>query len=597
MKVVLTGNEAVARGAYEAGAGMATGYPGTPSTVVIEETMRKYAEIYSEWSTNEKVALEVAMGASFAGYRSYAVMKTVGLNVAHDALMSAAQAQTNGGLVLVVSDDAGRISDDCNDCRHYGDSAGVPVLEPSDSQEALEYMKLAFELSERLSLPVIIRLTSITCKTRSTVDIDDTYQYQKAFRKKYKFSYYGVLASTMMIGMADSSNAKVRRFDHDFAQALRTLKEEAADLPVNVLEINGSDIGVITAGVPYGYVKEMLPEASVLKLGLVYPLPERLIRRLADHVNRLYVIEDGHVFLEKEIKSLGFDVIGESLFPKFPESTCFSPELISEKLGSTEVSVHPIQNVPFRLPMNCAGCSHLFVYHILKKHRIEASTDVTCGGIGVFPHIGAFNNAKHMGSSIGMAHGVNVMNQRQGERKYVAVIGDGGFWATGINGMINMVYNSVNSTVIIVDNQCIAMTGGQSLPSGDFGAHYNPENRLSIAEMCRAIGIRDIRTVDAYDLEELEDAVLGAVNSQESSVVIVQKSCLLKIKPDRSVSGHIEQSKCVHCKSCLQLGCLALEIKTTDQGEEIQINENLCVGCKLCAATCKSEAISYECSG
>lgn len=594
MKVYLTGNEAIARGAYEAGAGMASGYPGTPSTAVIEETMKKYAEIYTEWSTNEKVALEVAMGASFAGFRSYAVMKTVGLNVAHDALMSAAQAQTNGGLVLVVSDDAGRISDDCNDCRHYGDSAGVPVLEPSDSQEAKEYMKLAFELSERFSLPVIVRLTSITCKTRSSVEIDEAYRYQRAARKKYKNSYYGVLATTMMIGMKNSRDSRVRRYDHDFAAALHTLKDEAAGLSLNTLELNSEDIGIITAGVPYSYVKEVLPQASVLKLGLVYPLPEGLIRQLADHVNRLYVVEDGHAFLEKEIKSLGFPVLGEDLFPKFPAATSFSPEVLSEKLGSETGRIHapPPREMPFRLPMNCAGCSHLFVYHILKKHHIEASTDVTCGGIGVFPHINAFQNAKHMGSSIGIAHGVNAMTK--GQQKYVAVIGDGGFWATGINGMINMVYNSVNSTVIIVDNQCIAMTGGQSLPSGDFGANYRPENRLNIADMCRAIGIRHVQTVDPYQLEELERAVLDAVASSENSVVIVEKPCLLKFKSVPAEPGHIDQSKCIKCNMCLHIGCLALELKAAEKGKEIRINRDLCVGCRLCAASCRSEAISYD---
>jgi indolepyruvate ferredoxin oxidoreductase alpha subunit len=594
MKVLLTSNEAVARGAYESGAKLASGYPGTPATMVIEETAKQYKEIYCEWSTNEKVALEVAMGASFAGYRSFVVMKTVGLNVAHDALQAAAQAQTNGGLVLVVADDVGRDSDDYNDCRFYGESTGVPILEPSTSQEAKEYMQKAFDISEKYNCPVILRLTSIICKTSSLVEIDENYRYEVITHKPYKLSYYGLVATTMMLGIKNSSNPEVLKYYNDFNKFQKQLAKDSNNLEFNSLELNSKDIGIVTAGASYCYVKEVLPDASVLKLGLIHPLPQELIKKLADHVQKIYVIEDGQNILEKNIKSLGINVIGEQLFPKFPVMTHFTPDVIAKKLLNDGHEHESIADVPFRLPSNCPGCSHLFIYHVLKKHGIKASTDVTCGGLGLFPHVNAFVNAKCMGSSIGLAHGFNVVSKDM--QKYVAVIGDGGFWATGINGLINLVYNGGKSTVIIVDNRCIAMTGGQSLPSGNFGYNYKQENVIDIADMCKAVGIKEINVVDPYNVDELEKTILAAVRSEVNSVVIVRKECLVKFKPQKTGTCYIDQLKCKKCKTCLFIGCFAIEQKMSVEATRTEINPDLCVGCGLCKVVCEKGAIDYASS-
>jgi len=589
MKVILTGNEAIARGAYEAGVRLTSGYPGTPVTGVMESTMKNYKDIYCEWSVNEKVALEVAIGSSFAGYRSLVVMKTVGLNVAHDALMAVAQSKINGGLVLVVADDVGRITDDHNDCRYFGDSAGIPILEPSNSDEAKDYTKLAFEISEQYSLPVIIRVTSVTCKTGSFVNINEYYEYKAITNKKYDCSSYAVLATTAMIGMKNCNDSRLLKYHNDFVGSLKELGKASNSMNINSIEMNSSEIGIITAGVTYCYTKEVMPNASILKLGIINPLPENLIKEFASKVKKIYVIEDGQNVLEKNIKSLGIDVIGEEIFPKFPYMTYFTPDIIEEKLSpETSIRKKPRNDVPFRLPMNCAGCSHTFIYHILQKNKIKASTDVTCGGLGAFPHINAFNNAKNMGSSISIAHGYNMVSEK--EQKYVAVIGDGGFWATGINGLINLVYNAGNSAVIIVENSCIAMTGGQSLPSGEFGTNYNPKNRLDIADTCRALGVKNVKVVDPYEIDNLEKDILEAVDAHDISVVIVKKECLVKFKTQKLGVCNINYDKCIGCKSCLKVGCLALEYKSG----KVLINKDLCVGCKLCMNICKKEAIEYE---
>lgn len=325
VKKMMNGNEAVARGAFEAGLKVASGFPGTPSTEVMEYTQQKYPEIYCEWSTNEKVGLEVAIGASFAGYRSMAIMKTVGLHVAADALGGAAGSQINGGLVLVVGDDVGRTAgDDYNDVRHYGNMFNIPVLEPSDSQDAKDLMVKAFEISEEYSTPVILKITSVICKTSSAVVVDESLTYQVKCREKYPVSFSKVIMTTMMMNAKGSEHPKLTKCFHDFPAHMKRLAIDSNEFDINRLELKGTKIGVITSGTPYYYVKEVLPEASVLKLGLIMPLPEMLIRELAAHVDQLYVIEDGHDIMEKNIKDLGVSVIGKELFPKFPEMMRFT---------------------------------------------------------------------------------------------------------------------------------------------------------------------------------------------------------------------------------------------------------------------------------
>ncbi len=587
---MMNGNEAVARGAFEAGVKVASGYPGTPSTEVMDYTHHRYPDIYCEWSTNEKVALEVAIGASFAGYRSFALMKTVGLNVAADALGGAAGSQINGGLVLVVSDDVGRIAgDDNNDCRHYGNMFNIPVLEPSDSQDAKDFMVRAFEISEEYSTPVILKTTSVTCKTKSRVVIDEDYTYEAKFRHKHPVSFSKVVMTTIMTKAKGSTHPKLTKCFNDFVENINRLARDSNDSDLNKLELNGKKIGVITAGTPYYYVKEVLPEASVLKLGLVMPLPEKMIRKLAEHVEKLYVIEDGHDIMERNIKDLGISVIGKELFPKFPQMMRFTPDIIEEKLVPGAQKRTPQKDVPFRLPISCAGCSHLFISQLLRKHKIKASADVTCGLIGTFPHMESYSIQKCMGASISLAHGYNIA--KENKEIFVAMIGDGGFWATGINGLMNLVFNNGQSTVIIVDNSCLAMTGGQNVASSEFGFNYKPENRLDIAKVCEAIGIKDIVTVDPYEFENLEKAILNAVNAKTNSVVIVKKPCVTKFKLPKETPSFIDQDLCIQCRKCLHIGCLAIERKPGKGSGEIVINKDLCTGCRLCSTVCNMEAI------
>lgn len=588
---MMNGNEAVARGAFEAGVKVAAGFPGTPSTEVMDYTHHRYPEIYCEWSTNEKVALEVAIGASFAGNRSLAIMKTVGLHVAADALGGAAGSQINGGLVLVVGDDVGRIAgDDYNDCRHYGNMFNIPVLEPSDSQEAKDLMVKAFEISEEYSTPVILKITSVICKTTSKVAIDEDYTYQSKFRDKYPISFSKVIMTTIMMKAKGSEHPKLTKCFNDFVANMKRLADDSNDSELNRLELNGKKIGIITAGTPYYYAKEVLPDASFLKLGLVMPLPEKKIRELAEHVEELYVIEDGHDLLEKNIKDLGISVIGKELWPKFPVMTRFTPDVIEEKLVPNAPKRTPLEGVPFRLPVSCAGCSHLFISRVLKKHKIKAAADVTCGLIGCFPHMESYSLQKCMGSSISLAHGYNLA--KDNKENFVAMIGDGGFWSTGINGLTNLIFNNSQSTVIIVDNSCLAMTGGQNVASSEFGFNYKPENRLDIAKMCEAVGVSDITTVDAYEFENLEESILRAVDAKTNSVVIVKKPCVTKFKLPKDTPYSIDQDQCTKCRKCIDIGCLAIESKKAKDGSvEIVINQDICTGCGLCTTACKFEAI------
>lgn len=587
----MNGNEAVARGAFEAGVKIASGFPGTPSTEVMDYTNLRYKDIYCEWSTNEKVALEVAIGASFAGYRSLAIMKTVGLHVAADALGGAAGSQINGGLVLVVGDDVGRIAgDDYNDVRHYGNMFNIPVLEPSDSQEAKDLMVRAFEISEEYSTPVILKITSVICKTTSVVAIDEELPYQAKNREKYPVSFSKVIMTTIMTKAKGSEHPKLTKCFHDFPAEMKRLAEDSNELDINRLELKGKKIGVVTAGTPYYYVKEVLPEASILKVGLVMPLPAQLIHELNDYVDELYVIEDGHDIMEKNIKDLGIAVTGKELFPKFPTMMRFTPDIIEEKLVPNAPKKAPLEGVPFRLPVSCAGCSHLFISRVLKKHKIKAAADVTCGLIGCFPHMESYSLQKCMGSSIALAHGYNMAKDHK--EKFVAMIGDGGFWATGINGLMNLIFNDSQSTVIIVDNSCLAMTGGQHIASSEFGFNYKPENKLDIAKVCEAIGVKDITTVDAYEFEELEESILSAVNANTNSVVIVKKPCITKFKLPKDKPYSIDQDKCTKCRQCIDIGCLAIESKKTADGKfEIVINQDICTGCGLCTTACKFDAI------
>ena len=588
---MMNGNEAVARGAFEAGVKVAAGFPGTPSTEVMDYTNQRYPDIYCEWSTNEKVGLEVAIGASFAGYRSLAIMKTVGLHVAADALGGAAGSQINGGLVLVVGDDVGRIAgDDYNDVRHYGNMFNIPVLEPSDSQEAKDLMVKAFEISEEYSTPVILKITSVICKTSSRVVFDEDYTYEAKCRDKYPVSFSKVIMTTIMTKAKGSEHPKLTKCFHDFPAHMKRLAEDSNEFDMNRLELNDKKIGIITAGTPYYYVKEVLPEASILKLGLVMPLPAKQIKELAEHVDKLYVIEDGHDVLEKNIKDLGFSVIGKELFPKFPEMMRFTPDVLEERLVPGAVKRTPQEGVPFRLPVSCAGCSHLFIAQLLRKHKIKAAADVTCGLIGCFPHMEAYSLQKCMGSSIALAHGYNIA--KDNKENFVAMIGDGGFWATGINGLMNLVFNNSQSTVIIVDNSCLAMTGGQHIASSEFGFNYKPENKLDIAKVCEAIGVKDIVTVDAYEIEDLEKSILNAVNAKTNSVVIVKKPCVTKFKLPKDTPSYIDQDKCTKCRKCIDVGCLAIESKKAEDGSvEIIINEDICTGCRLCSTACQFEAI------
>lgn len=567
MKKLMIANEAVARGAYEAGVSVSSAYPGTPSTE-ISEFLAKYPEVYAEWAPNEKVACEVAIGASVAGARSMCVMKHVGLNVAADPLFTAAYTGVNGGMVLVVADDpAMHSSQNEQDSRLIARSAHVPVLEPSDSAEAKEFMKAAFSLSERYDTPVILRLTTRVAHSQSIVELEER---DEVGLKEYKKD---IKKYVMM-----PANAKGR---HVFVEEREEALKEAANFsPLNRVEYNDKKVGVVTAGGVYQYIKEAT-DYSVLKLGMVYPLPLDTIREFAKNVDKLIVAEELEPFIENQLKANGIPCEGKSIFGLQGE---LSTATVRRKLsGKEENEEEAGENVPSRPPVLCAGCPHRGVFYVLNKLKLKVTGDIGCYTLGAAAPLSAIDTVVCMGASVSMSHG---FDKAFGTAKdTVAVIGDSTFIHSGITGIINSVYNKGSSTVIILDNSITGMTGHQDNPATGKTLKGEPTYQLDLENLVRACGVKNVRIVDAYDLSSVETAIREETAREEVSVIIAKRPCFLILKNGAKPALRIDG--CKNCKMCLKIGCPAIEYV----GGKVRINPTLCVGCGVCKQLCKFGAI------
>lgn len=574
MKKLLIGNEAVARGLYEGGINVVSSYPGTPSTE-ITEFLSKYNDIHSEWAPNEKVAMEVAFGSSLAGARSACAMKHVGLNVAADPLFTLSYTGVTGGLVICVADDpAMHSSQNEQDSRHYAIAAKVPMLEPADSAESYEFAKEAFALSESFDTPVILRMCTRVAHSQSIVDIGER---EDAPIKEYVKNGAKYI---MMPG-----NAKLRHPVVEKRTEALTLYAETCLF--NRVEEGGKDIGIITSGSCYQYVKEALGDTvSVLKLGMVNPLPVKLIKDFAANVKRLIVIEELDGIIEAHCRSIGLEPEGKSLFSPIGE---YSQKTVAEViLGKKPETVKVASNVPVRPPMMCAGCPHRGLYYALVKNKVTVLGDIGCYTLGAVAPLSALDSTLCMGASVSGLHGFNLADG--GKHKTACVIGDSTFIHSGVTGLINIAYNATNSTVIILDNSITGMTGHQQNPTTGYNIKGEPASKVNLEELCRSIGIRRIRVVDPYNIAECDAAIKEETAAEEPSVIISRRPCVLL----KSVKTHspvkVNPDKCRGCRKCMTLGCPAISFKN----KKAVIDHVLCVGCDVCKQLCSFGAIESE---
>ncbi|MDD3414735.1 MAG: indolepyruvate ferredoxin oxidoreductase subunit alpha [Lachnospiraceae bacterium] len=569
---IMLGNEAIARGAFEAGVKVSAAYPGTPSTE-ISENIVNYKEIYAEWSPNEKVAMEVAIGASISGVRAMASMKHVGVNVASDPLYTISYSGVNGGLVLVAADDPGLYSSQNEqDTRCVARAAQVPVLEPSDSAEAKEFMKYAFELSEKYDTPIILRTTTRLSHSQGPVVLEDRIEPEDKVYERNPAKF------VMMPG-----NAKNR---HVFVE--KRLKEMALDgceFPINRVEYHDTSIGYIASGIAYQYVKEAHPDASVLKLGMVHPLPKKLIQEFASKVDRLIIFEELEPVFEEQIKSWGITCEGKELFTVQGE---YSANMIRESVLKEAVEIKAAAQVPARPPILCPGCPHRSVYSVLKKLGIHAAGDIGCYTLGAVAPLNVVDTTVCMGASISTLHGMEKAKGKEYIKNWVAVIGDSTFMHTGVNSLLNMVYNQASGTVMILDNSTTGMTGHQDHAATGKTLMGEVVPAINIYDLCKAMGIHHVIEVNAFDLPELERIIKEETNRDEVSVIITKSPCVLlkgQVFPNKCVPI---SEKCKKCGMCLKPGCPAL---TKNEDGTIAIDETMCNGCGLCKQLCKFDAI------
>lgn len=571
-KVMMLGNEAIARGAYEAGVRVSAAYPGTPSTEISEALVQYKDTLYAEWSPNEKVATEVAIGASMAGARAMACMKHVGLNVASDPLYTASYMGVTGGLVLVVADDPGLYSSQNEqDTRMVARAAHVPVLEPSDSGEAKEFMKLAFDYSEKYDRPFILRTTTRLAHSQSAVQLEERTEhalipYEKNIPKR-----------VMMPAMAKARHAIIE-------EKMAELAGDANTLPVNRVEMRDTKTGVITSGIPYQYVREALPDASVLKLGMVHPLPERLIRDFAAQVDTLYVVEELDPVIETQVRAMGIDCKGKELFTLLGE---YSANMLRENILGEKTEVKAPAQVPNRPPILCPGCPHRSVYYVLKKLGIHAAGDIGCYTLGAVAPLGVVDSTICMGASISSMHGIEKAAGKEFIRDWVAVIGDSTFLHTGVNSLMNMVYNKASGTVIILDNSTTGMTGHQDHAATGLTLQKEPTYAVNIPKLCRALGVQHVQEINAFDLDTLEQAIREANASDEIHVIITKTPCVLLDKRKKPVYVSVSD-KCKKCGMCLKPGCPAISRQADGT---VRIDDTMCTGCGLCEQLCKFGAI------
>lgn len=573
MKQLMLGNEAVARGLYEAGCSFVSSYPGTPSTEITEYAA-KYKEIYAEWAPNEKVAIEAAFGACVAGKRSFCSMKHVGLNVAADPVFTIAYTGVNAGMIIGVADDAGmHSSQNEQDSRHYAIAAKLPMLEPADASESLSFTKLAYDISEKYDTPVFVKMCTRVAHSQSIIETSDRVETSKTYEKdgaKY----------IMMPG-----NAKRR---HPIVEArTAALTEYAETAPFNRIE-DGSDhsIGIITSSTSYQYAKEVCGDKyPVLKLGMINPLPVKKIQDFAKSVDKVIVIEELDGIIETHCRNIGVEVTGKELFSCIDE---LSQNIVAEKLGFTPDCGKKLdENIPARPPVMCAGCPHRGLFYTLKKNKLTVFGDIGCYTLGAVPPLAAIDTTICMGASVSGIHGFNKANEGKNDGKTVAVIGDSTFMHSGVTGLINIAYNESNSTVIILDNSITGMTGHQQNPTTGFNLKGDPCTKIDLETLCRSVGIKRVRVVDPYNLKECDDAVKEELAADEPSVIISRRPCaLLKhVKHNGPITANAD--KCIGCKSCMKIGCPAISIVNG----KVKIDATLCTGCGVCSQLCKFGAL------
>ena len=572
MKELMLGNKAIARGLYEAGCTIISSYPGTPSTEITEEAA-KYDEIYCEWAPNEKVALEVAHGATLGGRRSATAMKHVGLNVAADPLFTISYQGLNAGLVICVADDPGmHSSQNEQDSRHYAEAAKVPMLEPSDSAECILFTKKAFELSEKYNTPVFIKTCTRVAHSQSVVEpgeriVPDQVPYVKD--------------PTKVMMTANSRNAHIR-----VEQRTKDLIALAEDCEFNRVEMGDTSVGIITSSTSYQYAKEIFGEkASILKLGMIYPMPEKLIKDFASKVDKVIVLEELDPFIENHCRKLGLDVVGKETFPICGE---FSQNLLKNCLGM-EVSktMHIDDEIPGRPPVMCAGCPHRGIFYVLKKHNVMVYGDIGCYTLGAIAPLNSMDLNVCMGASCSGLHGFNKAMGTEGEKHSVGVIGDSTFVHSGITGITDISYNMTNSTVIILDNSITGMTGHQQNPTTGKNLRGEPAGKVDLEALCKALGYRRVRVVDPYDMAEVGTVLLEELEAEEPSIIISRRPCVMIKGTVHKPPIKVDKDKCVGCKACMKIGCPAISVRNG----KVEIDETLCIGCKVCSQMCKFKAL------
>lgn len=584
MKKIISGNEAIALSFQDSGGVFASGYPGTPSTETLEEVAR-LGNVYCEWAPNEKVGLESAIGASLAGGRALATMKHVGVNVAADALMTLTYTGVNAGLILMAADDPGmHSSQNEQDSRNYAKFAKIPMLDPADSQEAYDFVRAGFELSEGFDTPVMLRTTTRISHAKGIVE-----------RKGEVKAQVGELAKDVPKYVMLPNFGKIKHVAVE--DRLLKLKEFAEVSPLNRVEMNDDGLGIITSGISYQHAKEAFPEASFLKLGLVHPLPEQKIRDFASRVGRLMVVEEMDAIFEEQIRAMGIRVdVGKDRISLCGE---VSADIIREAAGSKAVKAEraPVQDLPMRPPTFCPGCAHRGLYSILSKLKVFVSGDIGCYTLGALPPLSAMHTCICMGASISAAHGIAKVNEIAGRtEKPVAVIGDSTFFHSGITGLLSMSYNAGNALVIIMDNRTTGMTGGQENPGSGRLLQGDPAKEVDMVSLVKVLGIENVFEINSYDVKETEAAIRRGLETPGPYVLVDKNPCILRYQVKKPLL-QVAADKCTGCRACLKVSCVALGLDGAGEKQKVAIDPNICNGCGVCALQCKFDAIAVATGG
>jgi indolepyruvate ferredoxin oxidoreductase alpha subunit len=568
-KKLLTGDEAIAQGAWEAGCRVAAAYPGTPSTEILQALVR-YPNVYCEWSTNEKVALEVGLGAALGGARALVTMKHVGVNVAADPLFSSAHIGVNAGLVIVSADDPGmHSSQNEQDNRWYGMSAKIPVLTPSDSQEAKDFTKLAYQISEEFNIPVILRITTRIAHSKT---VTETEERREAPARTYAKDF----TKTNLL----PSNA--RPLHRSLEERMNRLRDYNNTRGPNRIEEGQKGFGVIADGVAYQYAREVFPKASFLKLGMVHPFPSDTVRRFADGRKRLYVVEETDPFLELQIKALGIKVLGKDKLPMLDE---LNPRVVRNSLDKPGPELKPVKDIPARPPALCPGCPHTGIFYLLQRKEVIITGDIGCYTLGSYPPHSAMDTCVCMGASITLGHGMEKALAPDDKRRVVAMIGDSTFFHMGLPGLVNTVYNHGNGITIVVDNRTTGMTGHQDHPGTGKTLMGRPTKELDVVQVCKGLGVEKVHVLDPYKIRENRSLFRQILSEPGPAVIVSRRPCALLVP--RGASKRVTAEQCNGCKLCLQLGCPAMSLVA----DKVVIDESLCGGCAMCVELCGRKAI------